>query len=362
MVLDREPRAFLAAEDDLALDQQIADVLEAHARLVHFNAVLLRHGIDQMRRGDGTRRAAFPAAAAAEVVQQQGQHLVGINVRAVGVDDAKAVRIAVNSQADIVLSLFHDRRKICEILFRRLRGPASEERVAMTVENGYRAARVPKNGIEIIPPRAVEQVHGDLELRLSDRFEVDLLSQVIKVGFAQVRVLDKALFPGLRERHHRDGRVLFKQSVCPRLNIFCRIRQRRAAPGRRELEAVVFGRIVACREIDAAAGFTPDDLIGNDGRRNIPVGEEGAYPVRSQDHNGLRCESLGQEAGVVADNHAFVLQSLRGKMVGDRLRHHPHPVEREIVGDHSTPARRPEFYLHVRHTVNKYHKKFSNAT
>ena len=50
---DRQPRALFSADGDFVLFDQLADVLEAYRRLVQFDLVMPRQGIDEVGGGDG---------------------------------------------------------------------------------------------------------------------------------------------------------------------------------------------------------------------------------------------------------------------------------------------------------------------
>ena len=75
VALDRQARALLRPEDDLARDQLLADVLEADRRLVERHAELLRDRVERVRRRDAAGDAAAAALAAEQVPEQERQDL-----------------------------------------------------------------------------------------------------------------------------------------------------------------------------------------------------------------------------------------------------------------------------------------------
>ena len=56
-------------------------------------------------------------------------------------------------------------------------------------------------------------------------------------------------------------------------------------------------------------------------------------------------ETFGAEARVVADQDAAAGLFRAHDVARDRVRHHAHVVEGEILGDHAAPAIRAEFNL-----------------
>ncbi len=64
-------------------------------------------GVDQVGGGDAFGHAVLPAARFDEVVEEQGDDVVGLDEGAVFVDDAEAVGVAVGGNADGRADLLH---------------------------------------------------------------------------------------------------------------------------------------------------------------------------------------------------------------------------------------------------------------
>src|SRR3990172_716053 len=230
VVLDGHARALLAAEDDLALHQKVADIFESDAGLVHLDAVLLGDGIDEMRRGDGTGGAALPAARPAKVVQEKREHLVGVDVRSVRVQYPESVSVAVHGEADVELPLSHRSGEFREVFLGGFGRQSAEHHVPVSMEHRKRAPGIPEHAVKVILPRTIEQVNSDLQPRFFDRLEVDFFPEVVDIHLAEIDIFDEAFLPCFAHRHGRDG-ILLSQSVRARLYVRRRLRQGRPPPG-----------------------------------------------------------------------------------------------------------------------------------
>ncbi len=95
------PMAILSSIDELA------DVLEAHRRLVERNLVVLGQRVDQVGGGHALGHAVLPAARLHQVVEEQRDDVVGLDEGAVAIHDAEAVRVAVGGDAQRRADLLH---------------------------------------------------------------------------------------------------------------------------------------------------------------------------------------------------------------------------------------------------------------
>ncbi len=86
---------------DLILDNQLADVLEAHRSLVELHLEVLGERVDQIRGGHRLGDTILPAARFDQIVEEQRDDIVWLNEGAALVNDAKAVGVAVRGDADV---------------------------------------------------------------------------------------------------------------------------------------------------------------------------------------------------------------------------------------------------------------------
>ena len=126
-----QPRAFLAAHGDFVLLDQFADVLESHGRLKNGRAVMPRDRVHQVRSGHAARRGHFPSARFHDVVVQQREDMIGLHPRAVGIEDAEAVGVAVGRQAHGRFFREHRIAQGAQIFLGNVRARAVEQHVAI---------------------------------------------------------------------------------------------------------------------------------------------------------------------------------------------------------------------------------------
>jgi hypothetical protein len=83
----------------LSCDDQLANVLEAHRRLVERHLVIIGQRVDQVGGGHALGHAVLPAARLHQIVEEQRDDVVGLDEGSVAVHDAEAVGIAVGGNA-----------------------------------------------------------------------------------------------------------------------------------------------------------------------------------------------------------------------------------------------------------------------
>src|SRR6202795_3150854 len=101
MTLDRQASALLAAQHDLSLGDEIAQVFEADLRLIHRDRLVPGHRIHQMACGHRSRDASTSPAGLDQVLKEEGQDIVRFDEAAVPIEDAVSIGIAVRSQPEM---------------------------------------------------------------------------------------------------------------------------------------------------------------------------------------------------------------------------------------------------------------------
>ena len=85
----------------LSCDDEFADVFEADRGFIKRDLVVIGEGVDEVGGGDAFGDAVAPAAGFDEVVEEQGDDVVGLDEGAVLIDDAEAVGVAVGGDAEV---------------------------------------------------------------------------------------------------------------------------------------------------------------------------------------------------------------------------------------------------------------------
>ena len=183
-----------------------------------------------------------------------------------------------------------------EVLLVALRREAAEVRVAVPVDELDVHARVPQKDVEVAARRAEARVDGHAEVRLPKHRGVDEAREPLEVRAARV---DR-----VRRRRRRRRRVRLRRLRDLGLDARRDVGQRGRAVGRRELDAVVLGRIVRGREVDAARGAEAPDREGDDRRRHVAVRAQGADAFADENAGGLVHEPLVQETRVRREDEA----------------------------------------------------------
>ena len=113
-----------------------------------------------------------------------------------------------------------------------------------------------------------------------------------------------------------------------------------STPGCRDLDAVVFRRMVPGGDDHPARCPPPQDLVRDHRRRRVALAQECPDPLRRQDPGHLRRERLGQEPGIVSDHHAALPRAgnLGSGVFPDRLTDGANSGEREVLRDDAAPA------------------------
>ncbi len=106
MALDADAARLLTADQHVIAEHQIADVIEAHRRLVQGQAVNLGQPVEHLGGGNRLDHCAG-LAAAHQITQRQGHDRVRINEAPRRPDCARPVGIAVHRQTQIIVASGH---------------------------------------------------------------------------------------------------------------------------------------------------------------------------------------------------------------------------------------------------------------
>ncbi len=101
MALDADSARLFAANEDVVLQHEIADVLEPNAVFVERLIVFGSDAIEHLGGVEGARHATGPALALQQPTQQDGENLVWIDEVAVLIDRAQPIGIAVGHESGL---------------------------------------------------------------------------------------------------------------------------------------------------------------------------------------------------------------------------------------------------------------------
>ena len=221
--------------------------------------------------------------------------MIGLHERAVAVEDAEAVGIAVGGEASERFLFNHQLLQRREIFFGRVGAGAVEKHVTLGANGFDGHAVVGEDAIEPARAAAVYGVIGEIAFGFGEDVEANHFFQLREVWAARIKPLEivcNVLEGGFVVR--QCGRALF--------DVFGDFRQRGAAVGAGEFQAIVFGRVVAGGDVDAAIEFIVDDGVGQDRSRRRFRAENDAAAIFPQDTRGGTREFRRKEARVMADN------------------------------------------------------------
>ena len=104
---DGKAGALFAANDNLVLLDELTNEFESDRGLVQFDFVIFGQGIDEIGGGYRLAHAILPSTALDEVIEQEGDDVIGLQESAVLVYDAEAIGVAVGGDSDMGFLLAH---------------------------------------------------------------------------------------------------------------------------------------------------------------------------------------------------------------------------------------------------------------
>ena len=168
-----ETGGFFAADGDLVGEDQFADVFEAYGGFKERDLVEVGEGVDEVGGGDGFGDAVLPAAGFDEVVEEQGDDVVGLDKGAVLVDDAEAVGVSVGGDDEAGTDLVHLGLGVAQQMIVRFGCMAAEEDVAVVVDGFDGNSDRAKDVAAVASGCSPEGVEDNLDLTVGDGMEVD---------------------------------------------------------------------------------------------------------------------------------------------------------------------------------------------
>jgi len=275
-----------------------------------------------------------------QVPVKQEQQVVDVHVIAMLIHHGDAVGITVGRQAQVVVLVAHVRAQHPQrIQVRRGRAP-TEERVVALMNEGNPTARLIQDDSQRQVAHAVHRVDDHLQPRPADSIHVDQGLDAVDVSVGKVTPLYYFCFQRDIDGnldHVRGGyRVGFLLDAVG----FVGHQQRPVAV--EYLQTVPGRRVVAGGKRQAVGGM--HCLGGKLNQRSRAIlGKQHGMDVVAGKHFGSRlCSTVGEEAPIVADQHAALLQPTARDIIRQCLAQAAHVMQRKSLADHCPPAARTE--------------------
>jgi hypothetical protein len=340
--------AFFAADQNILLEHELADVFETNGDFVEFTRVFCGEFVDKFCDGESFGDFAFELAGADEVPNEERENLMGIDEGAVAIDGADAVAVAVSGEADVV---FAGEDGFAERIDVRLDGfgvGAAEKRIARAADFVAGDAVALENFGEDAGGGAMHGVGDITKFRFAETIPIDEFFDGFDVRGARVEFLDEIFLRGQRRDAFFDDAGEFgfdlrdDRGECA------------AAVAGFVLDAVPAGGIVAGSDDEAAGGFALADEQRDRGSGAGLVGEpDGSAGGADRLRDGC-CDCVGAETVVVADEDAFSRVFTANDVTRDGVRDDARVCVGEIVGDDAAPTVGAKF--------NRSHKLLVYAT
>src|ERR1043166_2934872 len=174
----------------------------------------------------------------------------------------------------------------------------AEQRLQFVVKAGYlRSSFLFQQRVEVAASSAVHQFHGNLQLRLFDRLEVDELFDLLKIIAARIDglALERA------DDTRREKPLRIDELLHPRLDWLRHLRRGGRAIVSREFQSLPLRGIVARGHVDSAERFACANGMGDHGRRCRAFAEQWRQPVRAENFRRGEGEFPAEETRVVAE-------------------------------------------------------------
>ncbi len=303
VTLDAHPAGLLAADQHVTVQHVIGDVIEADGRLVHRQTIASGDAVDHHGRAHRLDHIAAPAAPLCQVAQRQRHDGMRIYEVAVAVHRAHAIGVAVGGDAYVGVHRIDRRRHHVQVFADRFRVNAAEAGVHFAANLVHLAARARQNGADRRAPGAIHGIGDDGQLALRNLVNVHQRFQVFIVGVGGVEATDQPFLDGPFVVHQVGAAPFALCQFQETLDLGALFRQRRAAVGRLQLEAIVARRVVRGGDHHARYRFLVHDVVADGGGRGVGARQPGDDAVGGQHPRRLDGETVGKEARIEADDH-----------------------------------------------------------
>ena len=232
------------------------------------------------------------------MIKREGQHLIRREPGAALVDDAEAVGIAIEPEPELGFAAANEPAHLGHAFGVRFGMVPAEQRIQFIVENGYPRRGFLQQSVQIAAAGAKHQLDGDFKPGLPDGGKSDQLAQLFEIG----RLRINGLAPEGSHDSRLESPVLRDQPGDVRLDLLRHFRRRGRAIVRREFQALIFGGIVAGRQVDAPESLSLADGVGDHRGGRVPIAQQGGEPAGRQHFRRCQREFAPEKTRVVTDN------------------------------------------------------------
>ncbi len=240
------------------------------------------------------------AARFEQVIEEQAENVIRLNERAIRIEDAKPICIAIGGQARESLILEYGFFQWRKVFFRRVRAGTVEQHVALGADRRDRNAIFDQDAVEPAGANAMDGVTNETSLGFLQHIEADHATKLIEVGRARI---DR--FEIVFDFMVRVGVIL--QSGGAPFDVLGYFRWGRPAFRAGKFQAIVAGRIVAGGYIHAPVELAVNDRVRDRWSGSGRVAKQHAAAMRPQHRRGRACKFLGKKARIVTDDQRRIL-------------------------------------------------------
>ena len=190
--------AFFAADQDVLLEHELADVFEADGDFVELAAEFGGELVDELGDGESFGDVAGEIAGSGEVPDEQGENLVRIDERAVAIDGADAVAVAVGAEAGVVFSGAHGLAQRVDVRLDGFGMDAAEARIARAANFVAGDAVAAEKFEEQAGGGAVHGVGDEAKFGVANALPVDEFFDGVEIRSARIERLNQIFARGER--------------------------------------------------------------------------------------------------------------------------------------------------------------------
>ena len=304
--LDGQTSRGLTADHSAGLSHLGRHPLETDRNLVARLPVGLGNAIEQVRRREVAHAPALPALVLQQVRVQQDQDLVGVEEMSLIIDDTESVSVTIGGDADVGSPLDDLLGQRLQGLGVRGRETPAKEGVAALVNGIDVATSRHEDGLEAGARDSEHRVEDNLEVGVSNRFEVDMVEDRVDVPVHRGLHLDQPVTKGVSAVYALD--VGWADGIGTTLDGFSNLHLGVTTALREHLESVVRRGVVGGRDRHAIGTVQVADSPHDHRGRSRPVNDPNGEPISREHFCRPPCEFWGEEALVVPnDNRALLL-------------------------------------------------------
>src|SRR3984957_5301496 len=324
--------AFLAAEENVAFEHAVANVFEADRGFPDFAAEFRGDLVDHFGGGKSFGDFAGKLTGTGEMPEQDGENLVRIDERAIAIDCADAVGVAVEAKTRVVFSFDHGLAERGDVRLDGFGIHAAEERVAIGANLFAGDSVAAKETGEQAAAGAVHGIDYETKICRPNAIPIDEGGEGFKVRGAKIERLNAARL----RRQRRDAFALDAGEFG--FDLGDDSGRGGAAVAGFVLHTIPLKRIVAGCDLNASGGLAQSDEEQKRGSGRCGGREPNGNAGGGEGLGGGAGEAVGGETGVVTDQNFsarfFGAHHITGDGVGDGA----HVLESEVFGDDGAPA------------------------